>query len=413
MREYGILEAYGQKQILGRQSPDPTGETRPNDREAPFFVQKHNARTLRSDRRLEITLKNQRRKTVREKAVSSLDSVIRKVRHLMGKKQRLHKAARDMPLHVEPMLALPFEMPNNAEDYAFEYKWDGIRALYYWDGTRVRIESRNKLDMTHRWPELIKLGETFGAIAAILDGEIVALDTLGRVSFGLLSSRMHLPSSPTARQMSFAPVVFMIFDILYLQDHVLMPLSYTHRRAVLEDLNLSSETWQIPPSHGENPAAMLEAAIQNGMEGLVAKRLDSAYLPGRRTEAWLKIKPVKRQEFVIGGWIPIRGSANRGVGALLVGFCDRSRRLVFAGKVGTGFTDAARKDLEERFKPIARNGSPFATAAPSKGVKFVEPRMVAEVEFYEWTSDGKLRHPSFKGLRADKDPREIVREDAV
>jgi bifunctional non-homologous end joining protein LigD len=330
----------------------------------------------------------------------------------MRDKQHVHKGASAMPLHVEPMLALPFGMPNNAEDYAFEYKWDGIRALYYWDGTRVRIESRNKQDMTHRWPELRKLGETFGAIAAILDGEIVALDTRGQVSFGLLSSRMHLPSSPTARQMSDAPVVFMIFDILYLKDHVLMPLSYSHRRAILEKLNLSSETWKIPPSHRENPVAMLEAAIQNGMEGLVAKRLDSIYLPGRRTEAWLKIKPVKRQEFVIGGWIPIRGSANGGVGAMLVGFYDRSRRLVFAGKVGTGFTDVARKDLEQRFKSITRNDNPFATSVPVKDVNFVEPRMVAEVEFYEWTSDGKLRHPSFKGLRADKDPWEIVREDA-
>jgi len=315
-----------------------------------------------------------------------------------------------MPSHIKPMLALLSEMPNDTEKYAFEYKWDGIRAVCYWDGRQMKLESRNELDITYRWPELTKLGEIFGPTAVILDGEIVALDSKNRVSFRLLSQRMHLSSEPSAAQMRAIPIVYMIFDILYLDDRVLMPISYGDRRAVMEALKLAGENWQTPPFHTENPEAILKAAVENGLEGLVAKKLDSAYHPGRRTSDWLKIKPVNRQEFVIGGWIPVQSSANRGVGALLVGYYDRSRKLVFAGKVGTGFTERIRKKLEEQFEAIVGDTSPFDTTVQHKNVKFVEPRMVAEIEFREWTKDGKLRHPSFKGLREDKEAKLVARE---
>ncbi len=344
---------------------------------------------------------------VKKRSASSVKEAIGLAQDTTAKRRDVRKA---MPSHIKPMLALLSTMPTDTEQYAFEYKCDGIRAVCYWDGKQMKLESRNKLDITYRWPELTELGEIFGPTAVILDGEIVALDSKNRVSFRLLSQRMHLSSKPSAAQMRAVPIVYMIFDILYLDDRVLMPISYGDRRAVLEALKLAGENWQTPPFHTENPAAMLKAAVENGLEGLVAKKLDSSYLPGHRTSDWLKIKPVNRQEFVIGGWIPVQSSANRGVGALLVGYYDRSRKLVFAGKVGTGFTDRIRKELEEQFEAIAGDKSPFGTTVQHKNVKFVEPRMVAEIEFREWTRDGKLRHPSFKGLREDKEPKQVVRE---
>jgi bifunctional non-homologous end joining protein LigD len=329
---------------------------------------------------------------------------------LADQKQRKPEA---MPAHLEPMLALLSNIPSDAEEYAFEYKWDGVRALFYWDGKQTRIEGRNELDVTHRWPELTKLGENFGSTPAILDGEIIALDSKNRPSFQLLAQRMHLSSKPTATQMRAVPIVYMIFDILYLKDRVLMPIPYLSRRAILEALKLSDDYWQTPPALRENPKDVLKAALQNRLEGLVAKKLDSSYLPGHRTRDWLKIKAVNRQEFVIGGWIPVKSSAKAGIGALLTGFYDRPDHLVFAGKVGTGFTDAVRKELKEQFRSITRSSSPFANTVPEKEAIFLEPKIVAEIEFREWTQDGKLRHPSFKGLREDKDPRDVARETPV
>lgn len=315
-----------------------------------------------------------------------------------------------LPTRIEPMLALLSKMPSNTEDYIFEYKWDGIRAIYYWDGKRMRLESRNKLDMTHRWPELKKLGKVFGSEPVILDGEIVALDENGRISFSLLAKRMHLAAKPTADLMRSAPIVYMIFDVLYFHDRVLMPLPYTKRREVLEEMKLGSDNWQVPPSSQGNGVDQLEAALENDLEGIVAKMSDSPYRPGTRSRAWLKIKGVSRQEFVIGGWIPEKGDVKNGVGALLVGFYDKDGKLAFAGKVGTGFKDEDRTDMKERFDKIARDKNPFSSTVRNRNVIFVDPVTVAEVEFREWTPDGSLRHPSFKGLREDKKPSDVVKE---
>lgn len=328
----------------------------------------------------------------------------------LAKKTQGDKGDHRMPSHIDPMLALLAKAPRHSEDYAFEYKWDGIRAICYWDGQKMRLEGRNERDITYRWPELEKLGEVLNSVSAILDGEIVALDTKGRVSFSLLAKRMHLSSKPSAAQMRQAPIVYMIFDVVYLKDRLLTGLPYRDRRAILDEMKLSDEKWQTPPSYTENPKAMLAAATQNGLEGVVAKKLDSHYLPGSRTKEWLKIKPINRQEFVIGGWTAEKGARERGVGALLIGYYDSSKRLVFAGKVGTGFTREDRLDLKELFDAIARKTDPFTKTEETPKAFFVKPVMVAEIEFREWTPDGRLRHPSFKGLRDDKNPREIVRE---
>lgn len=343
----------------------------------------------------------------KERADSQVETAVKLTEKLTRTRKRTHDP---MPSHIEPMLAVLSTIPTDSESYSFEYKWDGIRVLCYWGGGRLKLESRNKLDITHRWPELTRLGGRLGATPAVLDGEIVVLDAKNRVNFGLLTRRLHLSSAPTKALTRSIPIVYMIFDILFLKERLLIDLPYEKRRSILHELHLSEDKWQTPEPVRENPRVILEAAVENGMEGIVAKRLDSKYRPGHRTPDWLKIKALDRQEFVIGGWIPLKHSVARGVGSLLVGYYDDNDRLIFAGKVGTGFTDASRKDLKERFDNITRKTSPFVNNISDKHVLFVEPELVGEVVFREWTDDGKLRHPVFKGLREDKDPRAIVRE---
>ncbi len=316
------------------------------------------------------------------------------------------------PSSIKPMMALLSKMPANQEQYGFEFKWDGIRAICYWDGKTLRIESRNLLDITFRWPELQQLGELLGDSPAVLDGEIITLDEEGKVSFGLLKERMHLSKKPSPRLMQRVSPVYMMFDLLYYGDRSLMGLAYVERRKFLEKLGLVSNHLQVPPSFPGRGLETLAAAVENNIEGIVAKRLDSRYETGKRSGAWIKIKTGNRQELVIGGWVPEKGTRSRGVGALLVGYYDNALNLVFAGKVGTGFTDACRIELMNMLDTLEQESSPFTTK-PSKEAIYVKPQLVAEIEFREWTSDGALRHPSFKGLREDKDPKEVVREDVA
>jgi bifunctional non-homologous end joining protein LigD len=356
------------------------------------------------------TVEDLRAESKNQSPASNLKQAINLAQNLAAKKRGTDKT---MPARIEPMLALLSKMPANPEDYTFEFKWDGIRAIYYWNGKRMRMESRNKIDITHRWPELKKLGKVFGSTPVILDGEIVALDENGQISFSLLKRRMHLSSKPTAEQIRSVPMVYMIFDILYFHDRLLMPLPYTQRRQILEELNLGSDNWQVPPSSKGNGEAQLKAALENQLEGVVAKMSDSPYRPGTRSRAWLKIKGVNRQEFVIGGWTPEKGDVKRGVGALLVGYHDDNGQLIFAGKVGTGFNDNDRMELKNRFDKITRDSNPFSSTIRDRNIIFVDPVTVGEVAFREWTPDGSLRHPSFKGLREDKKPSEVIRETPV
>jgi bifunctional non-homologous end joining protein LigD len=315
-----------------------------------------------------------------------------------------------LDLRIAPMMATTASLPRDDEGWAFEVKWDGVRAVTYIDGGAMRMESRNLLDITPRYPELAGLPDALAGRAAILDGEVVSFDEFGRPSFGRLQHRMHVANAAEVRRrMSEYPVVYLVFDVLWLDGERLVARPYDERRGALESLGLDGPSWQVPLSHRGDGAAMLEASRAQGLEGVVAKLRASVYEPGRRSRNWLKVKNVNRQEVVIGGWVGGEGNRLGRLGALLVGVHEGGA-LRFVGKVGTGFTDAMLDEMGRTLAPLARDTSPFANKVPFKGAHWVEPELVCDVEFGEWTSTGTLRHPSYKGLRDDKSPRDVVRE---
>jgi bifunctional non-homologous end joining protein LigD len=323
-------------------------------------------------------------------------------------------AAREpMPEHVKPMLARPGSLPRKDDGWTYEIKWDGVRAIAYSTPGELRLESRNLKEITGSYPELARLNRALSSHAAILDGEIVAFDEHGRPSFAALQRRMHVGSDAQAKRLAKAsPVTYMIFDLLWLDGHSLMGLRYEERHELLGALSLSGESWQTPGHLEGRGRDVLKATAEQKLEGIVAKRLDSQYEPGARGSAWIKIKNVGRQELVIGGWLPGEGRRERRIGALLVGVYDPDGAFRYAGRVGTGFSDAELDRLGKLLVPLKREDSPFtAGERPPREAVFVEPELVAEIEFSEWTSAGVLRHPSYKGLREDKDAREVVRED--
>jgi bifunctional non-homologous end joining protein LigD len=317
-----------------------------------------------------------------------------------------------MPERILPMLAGTGDLPPQEEKWSFEVKWDGVRAIAYIKPGRLRLESRNLNEITDAYPEVRGILRDLGMREAVFDGEIVAFGEDGRPSFERLQRRMHVTSASAIRRLSSSmPVVYAIFDLLYLDGHSLMGLPYEERRARLEELGLGGPAWRVPANHPGRGRALLEATQAQGLEGVVAKRLDSRYEPGRRTGAWIKIKHVLRQELIICGWVPGEGRRTDRIGALLMGYRTEDGRLRFAGRVGTGFTERTLNDLGRRLAPLRRDDSPFheAPKLPREAV-FVEPKLVAEIEFREWTSEGIMRAPSFKGLREDKDASQVVRE---
>ncbi len=314
-----------------------------------------------------------------------------------------------MPERIVPMMAQPASaLPRDPKNWSFEVKWDGVRAIAYVKPGRLRLESRNLNDITDAYPEVRGLVGALGMHEAVLDGEIVAFDDSGRPSFERLQRRMHV-TSPSAirRYQSSMPVVYAIFDLLILDGHSLMELPYRERRARLESLQLKGPAWRVPANHPGEGKLLLDATAEQGLEGIVAKRLDSRYEPGRRGGNWLKIKHTMRQELVIGGWMPGEGRRTKRIGALLMGYYEDGK-LRYAGRVGTGFTEKTLGDLQKRLDPLRRETSPFDVAPklPREAV-FVEPKLVAEIELREWTAERIMRAPSFKGLREDKPPREV------
>ncbi|HWH11064.1 MAG TPA: DNA ligase D [Solirubrobacteraceae bacterium] len=314
------------------------------------------------------------------------------------------------PEHLAPMLARLGRMPAADDAWAYEIKWDGIRALLYYQPGRLRIESRNQNDLTHQFPEIRGLAEVLGSRTAVLDGELVAFDEHGLPSFGRMQQRMHLSEQAARKRATEIAVVYVIFDVLHLDGRSTLGLPYTGRRALLDGLALSGRAWGTPESQTGGGRDLLAATAERGLEGIIAKRLDSRYEPGGRSGAWIKLKNSRRQELVIGGWLPGRGQRRERIGSLLVGCHTPSGELRFAGRVGTGFTDAELDRLAALLGPLERPTSPFAGRQIPAGAVHVSPVLVAEVEFSEWTAQGHLRAPSYKGLREDKPAADVVCE---
>ena len=305
-----------------------------------------------------------------------------------------------LPRGLLPMLATTGPLPTT-DGWAYEVKWDGVRALVAVQGEIVTATSRAGNDITAGYPELRGYPE-----GVLLDGELVALGVDGRPDFGLLQSRMHV-RGPSAALLAAAPVTFLPFDVLQVGSTSLLSSTYDERRGVLDQLDL-----EAPPAFLGGGADLLASTRAQGLEGVVAKRRDSRYEPGRRSEAWIKVKHVRRQSTIICGWKPGERGRAGAIGSLLLGVHGEGG-LLYAGHVGTGFDAAALRLLADRLAPLARPAPAYDGAVPrehARVARWVEPVLVCDVDFTAWTHQGRLRHPSYKGLRDDLDPALIERE---
>ncbi len=317
------------------------------------------------------------------------------------------------PPVLAPMLAGSVGMPADPTGWLFEPKWDGVRAIArVWAG-RVALASRLGNDVTGGYPELAALGQGLGDHAAVLDGEIVAFDDRGRPSFQRLQSRMHV-RSPNRALMAEVPVLYVIFDVLWLDGRLLTGEPFVERRRRLEQLDPKGPSWQASHLLPEPPDDdTLAACRQVGLEGYVGKLASASYLVGKRSKAWTKVKCARQREFVVGGWSEGSGGRSGQIGSLAVGWVDPDMpappghpfALRYAGQVGSGLNEFLLRHLGAAFRELASTTSPFVPPpTPALGLHFVRPELVVEVLFNEMTTVGVLRQPSLKGLRSDAYP---------
>jgi bifunctional non-homologous end joining protein LigD len=310
-----------------------------------------------------------------------------------------------MPLHIEPMLAKLGTLPTDWENWGYEFKWDGIRAIMYWDGSKIKIESRNLIDITFRYPELSNLGKLLDK-NAIVDGEIIAPDSKGRPSFSILQQRMLISENKFTKSLMNIKIYYYIFDILFFNNKNLMRQTYENRRNLLESLNIDHPFSKVPPSFRGKGQVILSVAKQHGLEGVVCKKINSIYNINKRSGDWLKVKIIKSDEFIICGFKYVKNNKNR-IGSLQLGIYDKNKKLKFVGGVGTGFGAIDHKMLLSKLQDEIINKNPF-TEKIEKDVIFVKLKYVAEVEYRRWPENGILQQASYKGLRLDKSPDEIV-----
>ncbi|MBG6179125.1 ATP-dependent DNA ligase [Arthrobacter sp. CAN_A1] len=320
------------------------------------------------------------------------------------------------PPELTPMLATPGTTADVTaeDDWAFEMKWDGVRAIATVTPDGVRLTSRNGNDMTLLYPELADLGDYVNAENAVLDGEIVALNRSGRPDFGLLQNRFNLTKgSEIEAARRKAPVHFMLFDLLYLDGNSLLQLRYDQRREILEQAVDSPADGhiQVPPALDATLEEAVAASKELGLEGVMAKLTNGSYAAGRRSRGWIKIKQQLTQEVVVVGWRPGKGSRAHKVGSLLVAVPD-GVDLKYVGRVGSGLTERDLAELGSRLRKMSRKTAPLADvpAADASDAHWVRPALVGEVQFSERTDGGKLRHPVWRGWRPDKRPSDVVIE---
>src|SRR6266508_2062751 len=317
---------------------------------------------------------------------------------------------------IEPMKAKLVEKPPSIGDWIYELKFDGIRLIGVKRDEKVSLLSRNENELTQRFPEIVEAIRALPARECVIDGEVVAVDEEGRSSFQLLQAR-EMEGLKT-------PVYFYAFDLIQLDGKNLVSLPLEARKNILEKLCADAgDPIRYSGAIGGDAKRLLEEVKRRGLEGIIGKQGNSVYEPGRRSGAWIKLKCVNEQEFVIGGYTPPQGS-RKYFGAILVGYYE-NKKLVFAGKVGTGFTVKSLSMLHKKFQKEARDDCPFVdlpskhngqwtqgiTPSMMKKMHWVNPRFVAEIKFAEWTRDKKLRAPVFLGLREDKNPRSVIKEN--
>ncbi|HEX8767897.1 MAG TPA: non-homologous end-joining DNA ligase [Jatrophihabitans sp.] len=306
------------------------------------------------------------------------------------------------------MLATPGPQPIG-EDWQHEVKWDGMRVLADVSATGLRLFSRSGRDVTVSFPELA--GVTAGVKDALIDGEIIALRA-GIPSFAALADRMHVADARRAEELAETqPVTVMAFDVLRLYGVDLLQRPLVERRTSLDRLSLPEATWRSSPVYADGPA-LLAATLDQGLEGVVAKRRGSIYQPGRRSPDWIKTAHRFHQVCLVGGWRPEIGSPEE-IGALLLGMPDGAGGLAFAGRVGSGISRSVGQDLKRLLGPLRLARPPFSTAVPrldAAGASWCEPTVVVEVRHLGWTTGDRLRQPVFRGVRSDLDPAEVRRE---
>lgn len=309
---------------------------------------------------------------------------------------------------IHPMLATPVDKPFDDDAWLYEIKWDGYRAVAFVDGKSIRLVSRNQTDLTSAYPELHEIVSHIKAGTAVLDGEIVALDDDGRPSFSLMQQRTGVGEGGRRirRTRDDIPVVYYAFDLLYLDGYDLMQADLEARKRLLASVLTPDDLFRYSDHYIGRGTALFEAAAQRGLEGIVAKRRRSCY-EQKRSRDWLKIKIVKRQECVIGGYTDPRGSREN-FGSIVLGLYDDKGRLIPVGQAGSGFTEQTHAQMWKRLHALATSRNPFFGEVESdRQVHYVKPELVAEIKFTEWTHEGqsggvKMRAPVFQGLRFDK-----------
>lgn len=307
------------------------------------------------------------------------------------------------------MLATSGVLPPAGQDarWAYETKQDGQRVLVYLPGDgSVLLRARSGADITGAYPELLPLGRQLGSTRAILDGEVLALDEQGRADFQLLQNRMGLAGSPAlaVHRAANTPVHLVLFDVPHL-NRPFLGLRYTDRRGELERLGLHGPNWSTPGALTGHGAEALRATREHGLEGLVCKRLDSVYEPGVRSRAWIKIRNLRSEDVLVGGWVPGKGRLSGLPGAVLVGQ-RAGGRLRYVGNVGTGWNEAERAELAALLRAAGTDACPFDPVPAVAGARWVVPRLVGEVRYSTRTRAGMLRQPSWLRLRPDLAPEE-------
>jgi len=313
---------------------------------------------------------------------------------------------------IHPMLAISVDKPFDDDDWLYEIKWDGYRAVAFLGGKSLRLVSRNQNDLTKAYPELQEIPRHIKAGTAILDGEIVALDDEGRPSFSLMQQRTGVGEGARhiRRTRDDIPIAYYVFDLLYLDGYDLMQADLERRKRLLASILTPSDLLRYSDHWIGTGTALFNAAAQRGLEGIIAKRRNSCYLQKRSSE-WLKIKITQRQECVIGGYTDPRGSREN-FGSVVLGLYDDKARLIPVGQAGSGFNERTHADMWKRLHALETSHNPFFGEVESdRRVHYVKPELVAEIKFTEWTHEGqsgavKMRAPVFQGLRFDKSPTE-------